>query len=139
MNDTLRIANDSLKVVLSPMNEAVNNSGETTFEDIAFTIAVLIVIAASLYLIVRAILSSFKESRELSYKHEKEMLELNINKEERKRLMEFCYNLSQKKESEVDEPATDNSELTLINVRKECWQIIKQMNDKHLTAQTIAK
>lgn len=135
MNDTLRIANDSLNIVLSSSNAVAKESSEITDNDVAYILcilAILIVIAASLYFIVRAILSSFKESRDLSYKHEKEMQELNIIKEERKRLMEFCYDMSQKKESEVDESATDSSELTLIKVRKECWQIIKQMNEVNI-------
>lgn len=98
MNDTLRIANDSLKVVLSSANESANNSSVTT-EDIVLTIVVLVVIAAGFYYIVKAVLVSVENSREKSFRHEEEMHNLNRIKEERKQLLDFCYDMAMKKES----------------------------------------
>lgn len=101
MNDILKIANDSLKLVLSSTNETANNSVETTPKNVVLTIVILIVIATSFYFIVRTILLSIKESRKLSLQHEEKMQELNIIKEERKWLLDFCYDMAKKKESET--------------------------------------
>lgn len=101
MNDTLRIANDSLKVVLSSASESANNSSVTTTEDIVLTIVVLIVIAAGFYYLVKAVLVFVEKSREKSFRHEEDMHNLNRIKEERKQLLDFCYDMAKKKESET--------------------------------------
>lgn len=103
MNDTLRIANDSLKVVLSSTNGAQNSSA-TTWEDIIYllcVIVILVVIAEGFYFTVRIILESIERSRENSLKHEEKMHDLNRTKEERKQLLDFCYDMAKKKESET--------------------------------------
>ena len=102
MNDTLRIANDSLNIVLSSSNAVAQESSEITANDVAYILcilAILIVIAAGIYYTLRMILSAIKKSREMSLQHEERMLELNRTKEERKNLLDFCYEMAKKKES----------------------------------------
>lgn len=104
MNDTLRIANDSLNIVLSSSTAVAQESSKITANDVAYilcVLAILIVIAAGIYYTLRMILSAIKESRELSLQHEEKMLELNKTMEERKKLLDFCYDMAKKKESDT--------------------------------------
>lgn len=131
MNDTLRLANDSLNITLTNVNKVAEATSETTLEDVFYVYGVLfilLVIAVSIYYGVKVVVSSITEIRKASFKHEEEMQKLNRIKEERKDLLKFCYNLAQKKESETKE-ASQEAGLPLDKVRQECWQIIKQMNE----------
>lgn len=91
-------------------------------------LAAFVVVAVCVYNIWKITMSRIEEMRQASITHEEDMLELNRIKEERKRLLDFCYDMAQKKESETKESTNDKHVLTLDKIRQECWQIIKQMN-----------
>lgn len=158
MNDTIQIANDSLKVALS-----VINCDKQSFNDFhLWKCVVSLLIVAVIVIAITQLIAKI-----CSHIHEKDMLKLNREKEERKQLLDFCYEMAKKKESETKdfikkttttvktnttdaktstekeekstlvtntmmegENAGGNTEktITLDQIRHECWQIIKHMN-----------
>lgn len=90
MNDTIQIANDTLCVAISAFNGAKQNINNI---DMWKNICVLIVVAVIVIAITQLI------AKICSQFHEKDMLKLNSEKEERKQLLDFCYEMAKKKES----------------------------------------
>lgn len=92
MNDTIQIANDTLSVAISAFNGAKQNINNI---DMWKNVCVLIVVAVIVIAITQLI------AKICSQFHEKDMLKLNSEKEERKQLLDFCYEMAKKKESET--------------------------------------
>lgn len=90
------------------------------------TIVIFVVVAVTVIIIVRCIIISLANTRLSLYKHEEEMHNLNRVKEERKQLLDFCYDMAKKKESESEKTSP------LDQIHHECWLIIKQMNEIRL-------
>lgn len=173
MNDTIQIANDTLKVAMKMIDSANQNPISPEMWDSLCVMGIFVVIAATIAYSVRTISSTIENSRAKSLNHEKDMHNLNKIKEERKELLKFCYDMAKKKESETREAekepqkdiqklvhdkvyktlgsalnVSDNNppkgdegkntevssnspkiqDITLDQIRQECWLIIKQLN-----------
>lgn len=99
MHDTLRIVNDSINVALLYGKETpgTSNTHELCMAGVmGFSVLVVCIIVCQ-------ICKSIETSRQNKLNHEVDMLKLNSIKEERKQLLEFCYKMALKKESDTRE------------------------------------
>lgn len=101
MNDTLRIVTDSINVVLS------HGKGTTDTQSLHeyCVLSGIIVAALAVCVIVWQICKFLGTARKTKLDHERDMLIVHRIKEERKQLLDFCYKMAEKKESDTRETA----------------------------------
>lgn len=119
MNDTIQIANDSLKVAISTFNGTKLYIDNIEMWKLLGIFMVVVVVVITIAQIIFKICSQ---------QHEEKMHNLNRIKEERKQLLDFCYDMAKKKESDTKEDTKEKDLISLNQIRHECWLIIKTMN-----------